>query len=332
MCRRARTAATLAAVCRCCALAAALALLALPARAQQTPATGPDTLPPPTPLGPAAPAVSYPTPSAPAAWVPPPAAPAPGCCGGHTLDCPADYNHWGLYVETGPFFPVGGSLGRFLDDGWTVQAGVREGRTWGRGSVFAEFAVEYTETGASGRLEETDADVFFQNGTIRTIQDFYLTRLTSFQQWGVHGALGWTYYPGLFADAPADCDPARGVFLTGRLGFRGGGTNASFDEAPTSAGLKVLKSFNTQQGNPTQDRSKFRLLDRVERNQGYYGPFATLGAGMAWPDAAVGGWSLGTVTLTAEVEVGYEATDLGQYLHEATLISVSPRLTLGFSY
>ena len=70
-------------------------------------------------------------------------------------------------------------------------------------------------------------------------RNFYLTRLSGFQQFGVHGALGWTYYPGLFAAPADDCGAARGLFLTGRVGLRGGGINASFLEEPTSAGLRL---------------------------------------------------------------------------------------------
>jgi hypothetical protein len=70
----------------------------------------------------------------------------------------------------------------------------------------------------------------------------------------------------------------------------------------------------------------------VESHEPYIGVFATWGVGLAHCHPSVYGIPLGDVSLAAEIEVGYEWNNLGQYEHSATLLSVSPKLTLGFSF
>jgi hypothetical protein len=310
--------------CRWFALAALLALTARSAQAQPQGVTSPTYLPP-------APSQTSVPPAAPVPLPPP--GPAPGCgCAGHNLEVPAADVHWGFYAETGPLFPVGGTLARHLDNGWAVAGGVREWMNCKNGAFFAELAGEYATTGVTPGVQETAINVFFPDAAIRTINNFYLTDLTSFQQFGIHGALGWNYSPNLFGGTEDEPDEARPFYLTGRLGFRGGGMNAGYLQMPTPSGLTVLNGFNGQHDNPTNNPAKIRIVDQVQRNEPYYGPFATFGVGLKWHDAHLGEFHLGDIYLTAEVELSYEATDLGSYLHEAYLLSVSPTLSLSIAF
>jgi hypothetical protein len=259
-------------------------------------------------------------------------APAAPCFNGHDCDIQVVETRWGAYAETGPVFPISGPLEHHLHDGWSVAVGVREWRDCARGAVFAELAGEYMTLTTISMTENTAVDVFFPNRAVRAINDFYRTDLSGFQRFGVHGAVGWNYYPELFNEAPADSEQGRTFFLTGRLGFRGGGVNGSFNQMATSGGLALLRAFNSQNDNPTNNPARIRIVDRVQRNEPIYGPFATVGAGLTWRDAAVGGLHLGTVYLTAELELAYEMTDFGQYLHEAQVFYLSPKLSLAFSF
>jgi hypothetical protein len=311
--------------CRWLALGLALACAGLPARAQPP---GPSAvLPPPDAV--AAPA---PTPPGPAVIGQPPA-PAPGCCGGTSeAGFVAADIHWGWYAETGPVFPVGGTLQHHLDPGWTVQGGLREWRNSDNGSIFAELSAEYWSFNTKTVTQNTGVDVFLPDGATRKINFFNETTLTDLQQFGFHGAIGGTYYPEALNGFGGVLGADRGVFLTGRVGFRGGVINAYFTEVATPGGIALLHSFEDQHGDPTHDPNKVRLVDHVKSFNNFFGPFGTLGAGLNWNDVSVGNAHLGNIALTAEVEVGYEATDLGEYLHEAVLITVSPRITLVFSY
>jgi hypothetical protein len=265
---------------------------------------------------------------APAA-VPPP---APGYgVGPDWSACVADI-HWGWYAETGPVFPLGGTLENHLDPGWTVQVGLREFMGVSNGFLFGELAGEYWTYDTKGVTQKSGIDVFLPDTAMRHINFFNLTTLTDFQQFGFHGAVGWTTYPEALNGSPGDPGEGRRVFLTGRLGFRGGVNNAEFNESPTSAGVALLHTYEMQHGDPTLSPGRVRLVDPVKSNVLYIGPFLTLGMGVTWHDACLGAFRLGNLSLSAEVELAYEATDLGEYLHEADMILISPRLTLGFSY
>jgi hypothetical protein len=302
---------------RWAALALVAALAVLPARAQQP--GPPNVLPPPRELSPATPA-----PVAPPA---PPPAPAPGCaCAASDEGFIAADTHWGWYVETGPVFPVGATLQTRLDTGFTVQGGLREYRNGTNGSVFAELAAEYWAFDTNHVTIDTGVDIFFPDSAFRPINSFFATTLTDFQQFGLHGAIGWTYYPEALSGFGGALGGDRGVFLTGRVGFRGGIMNGDFLEAPLPEAVQLFQRLQQLHG------AAARVLDRVQSTNPYFGPFATLGVGLTWKDACLGGRHLGDVALTAEVELGYEATDLGAYLHEADLVEVSPRITLAITY
>lgn len=329
------------AACPWCALAVVWAVAALPALAQQPAAPAPTSLPPPRTVeyptlpDPTAAATSSPAP-APGTVVPAvfaePASTAAPCCPPHEINFPVAELTWGPYAETGPVFPISGPLERHLNSGWSVAAGVREWRACPRGAVFAELAGEYMTMGTVSMTQETGVNVFFPDTAIRNINNFYLTDLGGFQQFGIHGAVGWNYYPDLFNEPAGDSEQERTFFLTSRLGFRGGGVNGSFDQTPTSSGLTVLRGFNGQHDNPTNNPARIRIVDQVQRNVPYYGPFASVGVGLTWRDATIGALHLGTVYLTAELELAYEMTDFGQYLHEADLFFLSPQISLSFAF
>jgi hypothetical protein len=263
---------------------------------------------------------------------PPPAAPpAPGYGGGPDwAACVADI-HWGWYAETGPVFPLGATLENHLDAGWTLQVGVRESMGVTNGFIFGELAGEYWTFDTKGVTQKTSVDVILPD-TVRHINFFNQTALNDLEQFGVHGAVGWTTFPGALNASAGDSGGDRRVFLTGRLGFRGGVNNAYFTQAATAAGVALLHTYEMQHGNPTLDPGRVRILDPVKSNELYIGPFLTLGMGVTWQDACLGGVRLGNVSLSAEVELAYDATDLGEYLHEADLLMISPRITLGFRY
>jgi hypothetical protein len=302
------------------ALAVVLALAGHPVQAQQPAGAGSAVLPPPYPAGTA----ELPP--------PPPPAPAPGWVGDHEDGVYAPEVHWGWYVETGPVFPMSGTLEHNLDAGWTVQGGVRESIGEPNNFVFGEFAGEYWTFDTKTVIKETAVNAFFPDTAIRTINNFYLTHLTDFQQYGIHGAVGWTFYPEYLNGSTNDPGQARRVFLTTRGGFRIGAMNAAYEKDATPAGLAVLKGFNAQHGNVSNSPARVRLVDPVETSEPYFGPFATLGMGVTWKDISLGKVYLGNVSLAGEVELAYEATDLGTYLHEADLFSISPRITVSFSY
>jgi hypothetical protein len=317
------------------ALAVVCVLTSLPVRAQQPAAPAPTVLPPPQPVesavAPPAPAPGTVVPASVAESLVPAPAPAPGF-GPPPPDLPAVETHCGVFAETGPYFPVGGSLEPNLKAGWAVAAGLREWRDCGNWTLFADLAGEYITYGTKPVVKETNEDLFFPNGNIRTINFFNLTNLTSFSETGVRGSVGWDYYPSYFNGSAGDPRNGRVVYWTGRLGFRGGVNNAGFDQFPTPAGLIVLHAFEKDQGFSGRRARLIKFVDTVERSEPYWGPFTTLGLGVKWNDAHVGNLRLGCVRFTAEVEFSYEQTDLGMYRHDASIISVEPTFSLSISF
>jgi hypothetical protein len=304
-------------MCPAVALIALISLAQLPAPAQQP---GPWS---PPEQAPAAPVEAPPPPG-----LAPARAAAPGCC--PATDGPAAADVWTFFVESGPVFPVSGGFQHQLDTGWTVDIGAREVVAGSAHSaLFAEIAGEYeTFPARDGDVRRTDVTAQLPNGTSRLISGFNRTRLVEVDHLGVEGALGWTWDPGLF-DAPGEEPADRRLFLMSRVGLHGGATHAVFHETPER--LTTLRGFLHKQGNKGLDRG-LRLFDPVESHQAYFGAFATAGVGMSWCHASLAGVPLGDVSLTAEVEFGYHWDDLGQFDHEATFLSISPKLTLGFSF
>jgi hypothetical protein len=311
--------------CPALALAVLISLAPFPARAQE-----PGGLPPPgqTPAVGAAEALGAPPPPG----LAPPAAPGPACCPG-AAGGPAP-DEWSVFIESGPVFPVSGGFQHQLDMGWTVDIGAREvvcGSA--HAAFFTELAGEYeTLPAREGDVRSTDVTAELPNGRTRLLSGFHRTRLVEVDHLGVEGALGLTWDPGLF-DAPGDGpdSPDRRLFLISRVGLHGGATHAVFHETPTAKGLRELRAFEA----PTKNRATLaglRLFDPVESHQAYFGAFTTLGVGLSWCHASLAGMPLGDVSLTAEAELGYHWDDLGQFNHEATFLSVSPKLTLAFSF
>jgi hypothetical protein len=326
-------------VCPALALVVLLSLTRLPATAQQA-----ETLPAPEPLPAPAkePASGPPAESArapslrPEGWpaaAPPAAAPEPGCCP-CSADSTAEPDVWSFYLESGPLFPVHGEFSHQLDTGWSVDVGAREVvTTWGRSALFAEIGVEYENEAAKGKdVRLTDVVANLPHGQSMLLRNFHRTRLVEVDHLGVEGGLGWKWYPGLW-DTADDCagSAGEGLFLIGRVDLHGGATHAVFHEKTTKAGLNELKKFETSQPNQRQ-LSGLRLADLVESHQAYFGVSTSFGAGMSWCNASVMGVPLGDVSLAAEVQIGYHWDDLGEFDTDATFLSVSPRVTLAFSF
>jgi hypothetical protein len=329
--------------CPAIALAVLVSLARLPALAQ-----APEELPPPerTPAAAAAPvdqpaappaADATPTPAAqpeaaPADGPPVPGpASAPGCCPAAPSGAGAP-DDWTVFVESGPLFAIGGGFDTQLDMGWTVDIGARQVVcSSGRSALFAELAGEYENLPAvSGDVRRTDVTAALPDGTMKLLRKFNRTRLVEIDHLGVEGGLGWTWDPGLFDDAGDGAEAGdRRLFLIGRVGLHGGATHAVFHETPTPEGVRALGIFAP--GVQKQD-SRVRLFDPVVSHEPYFGVFSTVGVGTSWCHASVWGVPLGDVSLTAEVELGYHWDDLGEFDSKATFLSISPKLTLGFSF
>lgn len=231
---------------------------------------------------------------------------------------------WSFYATTGPIFPVAGGFQDRLDMGWTTQVGAREALTCpGPFMLFAEFAGEYTTQPArKGQVESTDVIASLSTGPGMVLSGFNRTEFRELQHLGFHGGLGWTYTPTWFDALSSGMLPADSrLFLIGRVGADGGATHAIFRESSTVTGRNDLIAFEVEQGNAAGTHPT-RFTDLVRSHNPYFGFYATLGVGMTWNNLAV----------SAEVQLGYQWDDLGQFEPEATALTVSPLLTLSYSF
>jgi hypothetical protein len=306
----------------------ALALLAgltpLPVGAQ-----APELPPPSAQTAPAAPLlVPAPVPGV-GAGVGPVAGPAAGPDGPVTGPL-----GWSFYASTGPVFPVAAGFQDRLNMGWTVQVGAREALTCpGSFMVFSELAGEYTtEPARNGQVENTDVIATIAGGASMLLSGFHRTELRELQHLGLHGGLGWTYVPGLFDEPDGGLMAGDGrLFLIGRFGADGGLTHAIVHEDVTTSGRNDLIAFEVVNGN-RQGTRPTALNDLVRTHNPYVGLYATLGVGMTWKDASLGSVPLGDVSVAAEVQLGYQWDDIGQFEPNATTLTLSPLLTLAFAF
>jgi hypothetical protein len=223
---------------------------------------------------------------------------------------------------------------RRLRTGWTLDVGAREVvTTWGGSALFAEIAGEYeNEAAHSQEVKATDVTAVLPNEERKLLTGFHRTRLVEVDHLGVKGGLGWKWYPGLWNGADDGVpSAAEGLFLIARADLHGGATHAVFHETPTETGLKDLKTFLDKKAN-RRFASGLLLVDEVRSHQAYFGVSTSFGAGMSWRNASMMGMPLGDVTVAAEVEIGYHWDDLGQFEPDADYLSVSPKLTLAFSF
>jgi hypothetical protein len=238
------------------------------------------------------------------------------------------------YLETGPLFPVSGGFQRQLNMGWNVEVGAREILTCPDRpcALFAEIGGEYQSMeGRHGAIESTNVTVSLPTAS-QTLTGFHRTRLVELDHLGLQGGFGGIWYPACLNEAGCcPCAANQRLFLIGRLGARFGATHAVFHETPTAAGLTALNSFVTANGGQSAARN-VTFGDPVLSHEPYFGCYSTFGVGTSWRHASLAGVPLGDVSVAAEVELGYTWDDLGQFDHQATLFSVSPKLLLGFSF
>lgn len=232
---------------------------------------------------------------------------------------------WDLYMRAGPVFTLGGGLiENRLDRGWAIQIGLRE-RWWTRSpqlTIFGEVGIGYASNSGDGSkvpingafrgLDPPDDHIHFErNGVVVSAPvdsgqtgGLWLTELRELERVSAILAIGGAYTPDLL-----NRNGNRLVQGNLRLGVRGGGIHAEYRNTL----LPVIKESIREHFGHGHGRIAFSTGGGKDPD-GFIGLFTTVGLSVTYPNARLGRFSLGTITLGADVEFGHDWFDMGDYL------------------
>lgn len=214
-----------------------------------------------------------------------------------------------VFVRSGPVFSLGGGvLNDGLKTGWAIESGLQlplfDVPTGGGPlGFFLELGGEYADNHRSGPLVDP-GDTFFCLLCHHDdkVSELYQTQITDVQRVAFQAALAGSYFPAFFD--PAANQPR--LSLTWDLGMRAGVGIAHFNYTPTA--IRAL----TQQLYIANHFNVAELPTRTSGDQtGFlFGLYGSLGVGITFPNVSVSQYTLGDVTVGAQVQFAHDWINL----------------------
>ncbi len=227
-----------------------------------------------------------------------------------------------FYLRAGALYPFGrGTLERRVTAGWRLEGSLVQAMwaPWSDLGCFWELGLGVSYwAGDRGRL--VTSGVFrpslFAPG--QYVADMYRVRLKRIWQRYGFAAVGASWYYDVFGA------PWR---ITARLGTRLGSARARFDRTPSPALNAAVQAAVAGGASP----DGFDFDSDVNDSDVFVGLFGSVAVGTVWHDVWLGAWHLGDVTVSAEVELGHDWMDFGDFSRSDGGIGyLGTMITVGF--